>query len=294
MAGKPRSRSAVRNAGRARAETAAECQLRLNEFETRVAMRLMASSRGTLTEVTVWLLQNLASVFEADVVMLRRNDQERGVSVLVDEWPRREHVPDPDPLGVVPFDSDRVFEAFRDLSEPLLTRAGESPDKYRERVQQAWGMAEVSMATAPLRYGEVTDGVLNLVSFRGRVWSSEELRSLGTVVGLLTQLRAWIHGEEQLQRSRRQQHLDELVTRVAVRLMSASRDSVSLVTEWTLRTLGEFFEVDTVFLRRNDHERGLTILVDEWPRRENVPDPDPLGVVPFDADPVFGATRTLR
>ncbi len=284
-------RSAV---GQMADEPGSGLQRRLDEFVTRIAVRLMATSRDTLPEVTLWLLQTLAVCFEADAVALRRNDHEQGATILVDEWPRRERVPDPDPLGAIPFNADAVFGAFRDLCEPTVTRIDDSSEDYRERVTQGWGIGAPSMATAPLRYRDITEGALNLVSFHDRTWAPEELRALQTIAALLTQLQAWIHAEQQLQSSRRQQHLDELVTQVAVRLMSASRDSFSLVTEWTLRSVGEFFEVDTVFLRRNDHGRGVTILVDEWPRRENVPDPDPLGVVPFDADPVFASIRDLR
>src|SRR5450756_2544222 len=62
---------------------------------------------------------------------------------------------------------------------------------------------------------------------------------------------------------------------------------------WTTRVLAEFLGADVAFLRRNDHSRGLSILEAEWPPRET-PDPDPLGEVPFDSDPVFAASKTLR
>ena len=58
--------------------------------------------------------------------------------------------------------------------------------------------------------------------------------------------------------------------------------------------LAEFLGADAAFLRRNDHARGLSVLEAEWPPRENIPDPDPLGEVPFDADPIFAATKDLR
>jgi len=46
-------------------------------------------------------------------------------------------------------------------------------------------------------------------------------------------------------------------------------------------------------LRRNDHQRGLSVLEAEWPVREFT-GTDPLGEVPFDADPIFAATKNLR
>ena len=88
--------------------------------------------------------------------------------------------------------------------------------------------------------------------------------------------------------------LDALVTRVAVQLMPVSSTSLEELLVATLRLLSEFFSVDTSFLRRNDHDAGISSLVAEWPKRQDIPDPDPLGEVPFGADPVFDATRDLK
>lgn len=86
--------------------------------------------------------------------------------------------------------------------------------------------------------------------------------------------------------------LEQLVTEVAGRLMPAdSTTSVAVATE-ILRDLVEYFGVDVSFLRRNDHTIGATVLVAEWPQRQDIPDPDPLGVVYFrDADPVLRLRR---
>ncbi len=75
--------------------------------------------------------------------------------------------------------------------------------------------------------------------------------------------------------------------------MSASSRTRQDVLTWTTRVLAEFLGADVAFLRRNDHQRGLSILEAEWPPRD-IPSPDPLGEVPFDADPVFAATKNLR
>jgi diguanylate cyclase (GGDEF)-like protein len=75
--------------------------------------------------------------------------------------------------------------------------------------------------------------------------------------------------------------------------MSASSSNRNEVLTWTTRVLAEFLGADVAFLRRNDHVRGMSVLEAEWPYRE-VPDPDPLGEVAFDADPIFMMTRDLK
>lgn len=88
--------------------------------------------------------------------------------------------------------------------------------------------------------------------------------------------------------------LDELVIDVATSLMTVGAASLVEICELVLQRLVTHLGVDTGFVRRNDHALGATVLVAEWPRRADVPDPDPLGVVRFaDADPVFAALETL-
>jgi diguanylate cyclase (GGDEF)-like protein len=92
-------------------------------------------------------------------------------------------------------------------------------------------------------------------------------------------------GSIQLEHHRR---LDELVTILATDLMPVSAAGLDEAYRHTLRTLTEFFGADTAFLRHNDHDRRISVLVAEWPERDNVPDPDPLAEVPFDgSDPTF-------
>ncbi|HKI40883.1 MAG TPA: EAL domain-containing protein [Mycobacterium sp.] len=83
--------------------------------------------------------------------------------------------------------------------------------------------------------------------------------------------------------------LDDLVTAAAAELMAANADNAAAISQRVLRDLVNHFGVDTGFLRHNDHTIRATVLVAEWPPRENVPDPDPIAVVYFaDADSVFG------
>ena len=129
-----------------------------------------------------------------------------------------------------------------------------------------------------------------IVAREGRAWSSRERALTRTLGGLLSHVATLATRESSLLH---QQRLDELVSQVAERLMSVSSRTRQEVLSWTTRILAEFLGADVAFLRRNDHARGLSVLEAEWPLREFIP-PDPLGEVPFDADPVFAAMKDLR
>ncbi len=140
---------------------------------------------------------------------------------------------------------------------------------------------------------QLQDGTLIgalVVARQGRAWSSRERSLTKAFGGLLSHTVTLAARESSLLDQRR---LDELVGQVAEKLMSASSGTRQEVLTWTTRVLAEFLGADVAFLRRNDHRRGLSILESEWPPREVV-NPDPLGEVPFDVDPVFAATKTLR
>ena len=82
--------------------------------------------------------------------------------------------------------------------------------------------------------------------------------------------------------------LDLIVTSVATQLMEATGATATQVSEKVLAQLVEQFDVDASFLRHHDHEIRASILVAEWPLRNDVPDPDPLAVAHFtSADPVL-------
>jgi hypothetical protein len=76
--------------------------------------------------------------------------------------------------------------------------------------------------------------------------------------------------------------------------MGVTAPTLHSASEKLLHQLVDYFAVDLSFLRRNDHSRGTTTLVAEWPPRSDIPDPDPLGVIRFaGADPIFAATEHL-
>ena len=150
---------------------------------------------------------------------------------------------------------------------------------------KAWGVLvePIQVARGAVR------GAL-VVAREGRTWSSRERALAKTLGGLLSHVSTLAHRESALLH---QQRLDELVSQVAERLMSTSSRSRQEVLDWTMRVLAEFLAADVAFLRRNDHARGISVLEAEWPVRE-FEGVDPLGEVPFDADPVFSAMKDLR
>lgn len=82
--------------------------------------------------------------------------------------------------------------------------------------------------------------------------------------------------------------LDSLVTEVAAELMGVDSATMVSATEQVLAMLIDYFDVDFSYLRHNDPKNRATVLVAEWPPRQDVPEPDPLKVVYFDqADSVF-------
>ncbi len=79
-----------------------------------------------------------------------------------------------------------------------------------------------------------------------------------------------------------------IVTAVATQMMEATASTAVQVSERVLAQLAEHFKAEAGFLRHNDHNIQASVLVAEWPRRPNVPYPDPMAVVDFStADPVF-------
>lgn len=139
-------------------DSALSSQAGLDALVTRIAVKLMSVYELTMHESLEWMLRVLTEFFEVDVSFLRRTDFVRESSILVAEWPPREKIPDPDPLGEVPFGTDPMFDATRDLKEPFTVRPELSPDTYQERVKQGSGVGEVSLAIVPLIHADVTQG----------------------------------------------------------------------------------------------------------------------------------------
>jgi diguanylate cyclase (GGDEF)-like protein len=174
-------------------------QGKLDALVTRVARNFMEASAGTMAAALGNALQAMTEFFGTDTSFLRRHDIPRSLSILVSEWPPRPVVPDPDPLGAVPFDVDPVFAASKELREPFVIRPGGSTDAYQERVKTGTGVDGVSMAMVPLLQSQETVGVLGFVKFGDRPWSTRELNALQAIASLIVQLQARVDAEERLQ-----------------------------------------------------------------------------------------------
>jgi diguanylate cyclase (GGDEF)-like protein len=199
--------------------------------------------------------------------------------------------------------SDRPIPGF-DIDPLVGPKAKQAFDLIRERVQGQLSGKEpfgsFSWTILDTEWGVLVDAIelLNgnivgalIVARHGRVWSQREVSIARAFGGLFGKVASQTTREGALLHQRR---LDELVSQVAVRLMSATLDNRKEVLGWTTRVLAEFLDSDVAFLRRNDHVRGLSILEAEWPIRDDFTGPDPLGEVRFDADPIFMATKDLR
>jgi diguanylate cyclase (GGDEF)-like protein len=199
--------------------------------------------------------------------------------------------------------TDRPIPGF-DIEPMIGKSAGDAFGLIRERVQTqlsgkeplgsfTWtiGDTEWGVLVEPIELlsGSIV-GALT-VARHGRVWSEREFSIVRAFAGLFGKVASQTTREGVLLHQRR---LDELVSQVAERLMSATAATRQEVLQWTTRVLAEFLDSDVAFLRRNDHVRGLSILEAEWPIRTDFVGPDPLGEVRFDADPVFMATKDLR
>ena len=171
----------------------------LDALVTQLAGEFMAATAATLQDTLERALQIMATFFDVDTSYLRRNDFDRGLSVLVTEWPHRQDVPDPDPLAEVRFDADPVFAAIRNLAEPFVLQPELQAGSYQQRVEEASGVGQVSMAMVPLLNGAATTGVLGFVKFGDRSWHVAETNALQAVASLIVQLQGRVAAEAKVQ-----------------------------------------------------------------------------------------------
>ncbi len=92
----------------------------------------------------------------------------------------------------------------------------------------------------------------------------------------------------------RQRRVDQLVTTISERLMSTTGPTLRPALEWAVEALCEFLGADVAFLRRNDHAHQMSVLLAYYPPRGIPLEDDPLGLVPFEADPIFSATKNMQ
>ena len=166
---------------------------------TAVATRLMAVDAASSPRVTQQVLADLVAHFDLDFSFLRYNDHTIRASTLITEWPVREIVPDPDPIGIVYFaDADPVFALAEHAKEIHVFRPEPATEDFQRRIEDASGIAVSTLAAVPLVSGDVTTGVVGFVKYGDREWRPEELNALKAIASLLAQVQARVAAEERL------------------------------------------------------------------------------------------------
>lgn len=172
---------------------------RLDELVADVAVRLMNTDATSHQKSLEWVLEKLAMFLGADVAFLRRNDHDRGVTVMEAEWPNRNWSgPGPDPLGVVAFNSDVMWANMKDQREPYLMGAEQTTEDYLELVKSGAGVPEVGGGTVPLLLGETTWGVLGFLHFTSHIWSAAEIHTLQAVASMIAHLQGRLLAEAKI------------------------------------------------------------------------------------------------
>ncbi|WP_213576935.1 EAL domain-containing protein [Rhodococcus sp. USK13] len=223
---------------------------KLDTLVTTVASRLTPVDAVSFVPVAKLVLQDLVEHFEVDTCFLRFNDHELAATVLVAEYPPRPHIPEPDPIGVVYFkDADPMFALTEHQKEVVITRPEVSGPDYNDRVREASGIPEVSLAAVPLLSGETTTGTLGFIKFGDRDWTPPEVDVLKAIAALLAQVQARVAVEEQLRYSADHDSLTGLSNRRALyghldaRLSSADPGPVAILflDLDRLKPLNDFF-----------------------------------------------------
>jgi diguanylate cyclase (GGDEF)-like protein len=173
--------------------------LSLDFVVTSVASRLMSATAADAAQVSQQVLATLVEYFGVDVSFLRHNDHSIRASKLIAEWPPRQDIPDPDPLGVVYFaDADPVFAVSEHAKKLVVIRPEPATDDYQRRIEEGRSVPATSMAAAPLISGEITTGALGFVKYGDREWTTDELNAVEAIASLFAQLQGRINAEEQL------------------------------------------------------------------------------------------------
>ncbi|NUS43852.1 MAG: GGDEF and EAL domain-containing protein [Mycobacteriaceae bacterium] len=166
---------------------------------TQVASELMAVNAATMAEASREVLHTLVDYFGVDTCFLRHHDLASRTTTLIAEWPVRQNVPVPDPLGVIHFaEADSVTAAAEQAREPIVVRPEPATEDYQKWIDAGAGVQETSALGIPLLSGDQTTGVLGLVKFGDLTWSDDEVNALKAIAALFAQLQARVAAEELL------------------------------------------------------------------------------------------------
>jgi diguanylate cyclase (GGDEF)-like protein len=171
----------------------------LDELVTESAAKLMAATAVDHAAISERVVADLVAHFGVDFGFLRHNDHTIHATVLVAEWPVRENVPEPDPIGVVYFDgADSIFAMAENLKEPDVVRPEPANEDYQRLVEEGRAIPQTSLACVPLLSGDVTAGTLGFVKIGDREWLPAEVNALKAIASLLAQVQARIVAENRL------------------------------------------------------------------------------------------------
>jgi diguanylate cyclase len=171
----------------------------LDNLVTGAAAKLMAATAVDHAAISERVVSDLVAAFGVDFGFLRHNDHTIHATILVAEWPVRENVPDPDPIGVVYFaEADSIFAMAENLKEPDVVRPDAANEDYQRLVEEGRAIPQTSLACVPLLSGDITTGILGFVKIGDREWLPEEINALQAIASLLAQLQARIVAENRL------------------------------------------------------------------------------------------------
>jgi diguanylate cyclase (GGDEF)-like protein len=172
----------------------------LDDLVTEAAAHLMAATAADHAEICERVVGDLVNHLGVDIGFLRRTDHAIRATILVANWPPRDVIPDPDPIGVVYFaEADSVFALIESYTEPYILRPDPANSDYQRNIEEGTGAPQTSMAAVPLLSGDLTTGTLGFVKLGDREWLPTELRALKAIAALFAQLLARVAAEQHTQ-----------------------------------------------------------------------------------------------
>ena len=189
----------------------------LDDLVTESADKLMAATASDHAAISERVVADLVAHFRVDFGFLRHNDHAIHATVLIAEWPVRENVPAPDPIGVVYFaEADSIFAMAENLKDTFVMRPEVANEDYQRRVEEGRAIPQTSLACVPLLSGDITTGILGFVKIGDREWLPEEVSALKAIASLLAQLQARIVAENRLLYLAEHDDLTDLLNRRAL------------------------------------------------------------------------------